>query len=116
MKKSYLISFILAILFTAHAFSQQADSLKQAHIKYISKDLAISESIAQQVVSILDQYKQEAKAAVNNKSLKDDERKVKLDQLIGDKNSKLKKILTELQLQKIVPTTERRKNEAFSGS
>lgn len=111
MKKFYLLSLVILItLLTNHAYSQQTDSLKQAHIKYISKNLAISESIAQQVVSILDQYKQEAKAAVNNKSLKDDERKLKLDQLIGDKNSNLQKILTEQQLQKIVPSAEWRKN------
>ncbi|WP_276359155.1 hypothetical protein [Daejeonella sp. H1SJ63] len=116
MKRSYLISFILTILFNAHAYSQQADSLKQAHIKYISKSLAVPEGIAQQVAFILDQYKEKAKASINDKSLTGDSLRVKLDQLIDDKNSKLKKILTEQQLQKIVPTTERRKNEPSSGT
>ena len=111
MKKFYLISFILAILFNAHAYSQQADSLKQAYIKHISKSLTVPEGIAQQVVLILDQYKGKAKASINDKTLTGDSLRVKLDQLIDEKNSSLEKILTEEQLKKIIPTTERRKDK-----
>ena len=107
MRYQLLFLILIGSMWSVNTHAQQADSLKQVHINYLSKTLSVSQSKAQQVVSILDQYKQEAKAAVNNKSLKDDERKVKLDQLIDEKNSKLKKILTEQQLQKIVPSTEK---------
>lgn len=111
MKKSYLISIILAILLNAHAYSQQADSLKQVHINYLSKTLSISQSKAKSVVAILDEYKENAKKVISDNSQSEDARKLKLNQLIDVKNSSLEKILTEEQLKKIIPTSERRNNK-----
>ncbi len=112
MKKlTSAILIIAAALFIQKAHGQQADSLKQARIKYMSKDLAVTETKAQQIVFILDEYKENAKLVINDKSLNRDALRVKLDVLIDEKNMKLKKILTEEQSNKLIPTTERRGNE-----
>lgn len=109
--KRFSLAFLViaATLFGTHAYSQQADSLKQARIKYISKDLTVTDSTAEKVIVILDQYKEAAKQLINDKNLTEDIRRVKFDMLIDEKNNKLQKILTEQQLQKMVPSSERRK-------
>ena len=94
-------------MWSVNTNAQQADSLKQAHINYLSKSLSVSQSKAQQVVSILGEYKDNAKKVISNKNLTQDALRVKLNRLIDDKNSSLEKILTEQQLQKIVPSTEK---------
>ena len=112
MKKlSLTFLSILTILLCNNAYSQQADSLKQAKIKYISKDLSVTDSKAEEVVLIMDQYKADAKKLINDKNLTEDARRMKFDGLIDEKNSKLKKVLTEQQLEKMVPTTERHQNK-----
>lgn len=102
---------ILLFLTMVCAKAQQADSLKKTHAKHLSKDLSISESVANQVVEIMDNYKQNIKKAINDKTLKPEELQAKISLLMDEKNTRLSLILNELQLQKIVPTTERRKDK-----
>lgn len=110
MKKFSLAVFtILTILLSNNVYSQHTDSLKQAKIKYISKDLSVTDKKAEAVVLIMDQYKADAKKLIGDKALTESVRRVKFKALIDEKNSKLEKILTEEQLQKIVSTTERNK-------
>lgn len=108
---TYILFFIGAALFSTQAYSQQPDSLKKAKVKYLSKTLSVSESKAQQVASILDQYKAAANQAASDKNLSQQQIRTKLDLLIDEKNSRLEKILTEQQLLEIIPTTERRKDK-----
>ena len=62
MKKFSLAVFaIFTILLSNTAYSQHTDSLKQARIKYISKDLSVTYKKAEAVISIMDQYKAAAK-------------------------------------------------------
>ncbi len=109
---TFAIMLLVSTVFAKQAYSQETDSLKQVRIKYIGKDLAITDQKAQQVVLILDQYKENAKIAIGDKSLTPEELTVKMDQLIDEKNMKLKKILTEEQSNKLIPTTERNRTEA----
>ena len=56
----------------------------------------------------MDEYKSAAKKIIDDSSLNEGTKKIKFDALIDDKNKKLGQILTEQQLNKIIPTTERR--------
>lgn len=112
MKAIYSFFFISTLLFSSNAHAQKADSLKQeAYVAHISKTLSVSESKAKQVAAIMADYKANAHKAVDDKSLSPLALRAKLDTLIAEKNSRLEKILTEQQLQKIIPTTERRQNK-----
>lgn len=108
-----MTKYLLSMLFATCVFSvqstwtQQPDTVKQAHIKHISKELAVDEKTAGQVVSIMDQYKQNAKAVAIDKNLSEEDRRNKINELIGEKNGKLKKILNMQQLKKIIPTSEK---------
>ncbi len=104
MKYTFTILFFLTMIC---AKGQQTDSLQKAHAKYLSKELAISDFTANQVVVIMDNYKQNAKKALNNKALKPEEVKAKMDLLIDEKNKQLALLLNEQQLRKIIPTSER---------
>jgi len=110
MKKTHvlLVSILIANIFINQAYCQDSDSVKQAKVKYISKDLAINETQAEKVVTIMDGYKLKAKAVLEDKNLKDSEKRLKLDLLIDKKNADLKVLLNEQQLQRFVPTTEKR--------
>jgi hypothetical protein len=118
MKKlSCTLLIISATLLGNLAYCQKADSEKQAQIEYIAKDLSISNEKAGQVVLILDQYKAKAKSIINDKALPEAERRVKFDLAIDEKNISLTKLLTLQQLQKIIPSTEKRKDKpAGNGS
>jgi hypothetical protein len=105
MKKSLLI-FIFMIIANSYAFSQLTDSLQQAKIKYTSKKLAVNSSTAQQVVLIIDDYKTKAKVVSEDQTLADENKRIKMNNLIHEKVLGLKKLLTARQLQKILPTSE----------
>lgn len=100
-----------AFLFSMQVYPQQPDSLKKAQVKYLSKDLSLSESSATQVVTIMDTYKESAKKVISNKALTPADKKVRLDKLIDEKNKQLSTLLTEQQFNKVVPTSERAKKQ-----
>ena len=108
MKYTFTILFLLSIVC---AKAQQTDSLIKANAKYLSKELAISESTANQVAAVMDNYKQNAKKAINDNALKPEALKAKINLLIEEKNNQLSLLLNEQQLQKIIPTTERPKDK-----
>jgi len=104
---TYTLIFIGATFFATPTYPQQPDSLKKAQVKYLSKDLSLPESSAAQVVTIMDNYKENAKKVASDKKLTPEGKKVKLDNLIIEKNKQLSLLLTDKQFNKIVPTSER---------
>lgn len=102
--------FTLAILLTCSFAQAQINSLNNKPTTYLGKQLNITDSIAKQVETILADYKTNANKVTDNKKLNAAEMRTKIDALIEDKNIKLKKILTEEQLFKFLPTTEKKKN------
>lgn len=56
----------------------------------------------------MDDYKTAANLLVNDNAITQPQLNEKFDVLIDEKNSKLEKILTEPQLQKMIPNTERK--------
>ncbi len=118
MKKTYLIVlFALLTFYGTEVFSQQPDSLKQVKINSLRKDLSIDKSNAEKVIQVMDEYKLSAKAVIENNVLSETEKRDKLNLLIDDKNANLKKLLNEKQLEKVIPTTEKRnadKSKAIS--
>jgi hypothetical protein len=111
MKKTILLPTIIlcTVVLVNTAYGQKTDSLKTLQqTKYLAKELAITEKTAQQVATIMDDYKAAANLLVNDKTITQQQLKEKFDILIDEKNSKLEKILTEPQLQKMIPNSERK--------
>jgi hypothetical protein len=111
MKKIFLVPVIIIcnVFFANTAFGQKNDSLKTVQqTEYIAKELTINKVTAQQVATIMDDYKTAANLLVNDKTITQQQLKEKFETLIDQKNIKLEKILTELQLQKIIPPSERK--------
>lgn len=106
---SITIVFASAFLLSTKVYSQQLDSFKTAQVKYLSKDLSLSQTSAVQVVTIMDKYKQSAKIVISDKASTPADKKVRLDKLIDEKNKQLSPLLTEQQFNKVVPTSERSK-------
>ena len=111
MKKAILLPTIIfcSVLLANTAYGQKTDSVKtQEYTKYLAKELASTEKTAQQVATIMDDYKAAANILVNDKTVTQEELRTKFTVLIDEKNSKLEKILTEPQLQKMIPSSERK--------
>src|SRR6476469_5000274 len=110
MKYTFTFLFIMSLIYGNKILAQETDSLKKEHIKYLSKDLSLTEATATQVVLIMNRYKENAKKIINNTKLSPEERKSGFDNLIEEKNKQLLKLLNDEQFKKLVPTTERSKN------
>lgn len=107
MKKIIYPLLVISItLLTVQAYSQQTDSLKKTQVNYLSKELAVPEATAAKVAAIMNTYKENAKKVIDKK-LGTLEAQAQLNQLIEEKNKQLALLLTEQQLNKIVPTSER---------
>ncbi len=91
----------------AHA---QTESPITTQKTYLSKQLNITDSLSTKVESIMATYKADAGKVMESKKLNPQEMRLKIDALIEDKNTKLKKILTEEQPDKLLPTTEKVKH------
>ena len=100
MRYRLIILILIGSMWSANVNAQQTDSLKQIHINYLSKTISVSQSKAQQVVSILDEYKENAKKVISDNSLTEDTRRVKLSQLIDEKTAVWKKYLQKNSLKK----------------
>jgi archaellum component FlaF (FlaF/FlaG flagellin family) len=112
-KCSFLKVIILGILFTAaNAKAQNVDSIKQKRTQWVSQKLHVDEIKAGQVAVINDNYKQSVKNVISDGGLSEKQKRSKIDVLIAEKNRQLNAILTREQLNKIVPTSERK--NAFS--
>lgn len=108
MKKAILLTTIIfcTVLLANTTYGQKADSVKIRQTKFFKTELGIPEKIAQQVLSIITNYKTEAQKAIDNKNLNERQIRDQISQLVDEKNAKLNKILTPEQLQKLMPTTE----------
>lgn len=110
MKTIYLaISLLSAVLISGAAHAQQKHNLQQNHIRFIRKTLAVDSVKARAVALIQDNYKAGMKQVVADTSLSEESRRLRISELMAEKNRKLGQILSPAQLAKIVPTTEREK-------
>lgn len=99
---------VFAVMLTA-TFAP-AQTIKNDQIKYLSKQINVSDSLASIVESIMATYKVSVSKIMESKNLNPDEMRIKIDALIEERKFKLKKILTEEQLDKLLPTTEKKKD------
>jgi hypothetical protein len=109
----FLISLLIAsTLSVSNSYAQQQDSLKQKQVKYFSRILTVSQDTAKQVTTIMYTYKEGVKKVVADAALIEEVKRAKIDSLIEEKNKKLELLLTPAQQAKIIPTTERKKNNS----
>jgi len=104
--------FFVSILSYSNSYAQQQDSLKQKQIKFYSRVLSSSQDTARQVATIMDTYKEGVKKVVADATLTEEVRRAKIDGLIEEKNKKFALLLSPAQQAKIIPTTERKKDQS----
>ncbi|WP_017256995.1 hypothetical protein [Pedobacter arcticus] len=107
MKKILITT--LTIMLTGLFAKAQTEGPKQSQKLELSKQLNITNAVAIQVEAIMADYKTNASKVAESKKLAPQEMRTKIDVLIEEKNNKLKKLLTQEQLNKLLPTTERTK-------
>lgn len=116
MKKYILLISLLFVMIlsisNSYAQKQKQDSLNQKQVKFYSKTLAVGKDTAQLVFTIMDTYKESVKKVVADATLSEEIKRVKIDELIKEKNKKFELLLTPAQQEKIIPTTERKKNKS----
>ncbi len=107
MKKTIIPTLALMLIGIFAQAQTESKELKQT--LYLSKQLNITDSLTTQVETIMANYKTNAAKVMENKKFTPEEMRTKIEALIEDKNNKLKKILSEDQLQKFLPTSEKKK-------
>jgi hypothetical protein len=109
----FLISLLLvSVLSVNNSYAQQQDNLNQKQIKFYSRVLSASQDTATRVSNIMSTYKEGVKKVVADATLSEEARRVKIDELIAEKNKKLALLLSPAQQAKIIPTTERKTNQS----
>ncbi len=105
MKKTLLPT--VAILLGVSLAQAQTESSSTTQKTYLSKQLNITDSLSTNVESIMATYKADTGKVMESKKLNPQEMRLKIDALIEEKNVKLKKILNEEQLDKLLPTSKK---------
>ncbi len=89
-------------------YAQEIDTVKLHRTELLKSRLDVSLAIAERIDSVMIQYKKEMKKVIAELNLDEKTRRARIDQLIDVKNRMLSTFLTQNQLRKVVPTTERR--------
>ncbi|PWG81602.1 hypothetical protein [Pararcticibacter amylolyticus] len=105
-----IVLFVL-ILTGKEVSAQKADSVKKEMVSYYSRTLSLSEDQARQVAEVHGNYKKAVNAVLSEPGLSEEQKRVKIDILIEEKNKKLSSLLTTEQMNKVVPSTELRKSK-----
>lgn len=106
MKIIHLSLLVFGVLFLSKTSAQESVSSRKQQTEYLKNQLAITPQVAGKVDSILLSYKEGINKVSAETNLDEKAKRVKIDQLIDEKNRKLSAILSREQLRKIVPTTE----------
>jgi hypothetical protein len=96
----------------SYAQKQKQDNLNQKKIKFNSKVLTVGQDTAKQIAAIMYTYKESVKKVIADATLSEETRRAQIDVLIEEKNKKFERLLTPAQLEKIIPTTERKKTKS----
>lgn len=113
MKKTSIILFASIAFASTTAIAQKTDTLLKTNNNYISKDVALDKDKATQVITVMDNYKQQVKTLTADDKLSDAEKRAKFNLLVDEKNANLKKIVSDKQFEKLVPTTERQSTDGL---
>jgi hypothetical protein len=95
------ILFIGLLFLVYRSQAQDTDSLKQKEIKFFSRLLTIDNVKAGRVAAIRDTYNGAVRNVLTDKTLPDQDKRARIDQLIINKNAQLSTLLTATQLNKI---------------
>ncbi len=106
MKKLYIL--LLAIVAISPVYAQQPDSVKkQRQVQAYRQRLGLPDDKARKVDAAHEEYKAALKAVTDNPNLSEEEKRRSAGKLVAEKNSKLAALLTAVQLDAVVPTSER---------
>jgi len=111
MKISRLIAMtvVMAFMITIKSNAQYIDSTKLKAIRHYSKLLNTDTATSRKVNEVYDNYKAAVKKVWANTSLTEEQKRSQTSVLMDQKNQKLGLLLTPAQMERIVPTTERRR-------
>ena len=111
MKKVLTISFLvfglLTCVFSARAQQKNEAAAKQALKSFYRQSLQLDSAKAEQVALVQEQYKASMKAAMADSSLSEASRRSRYQQLMDNKNQQLRKLLSPVQQEKMIPSSER---------
>jgi hypothetical protein len=108
--KKIICSIILILLvFVGRSYGQHTDTTRRAAIKRYSLLLETDSATSVKVRTVYDAYKAAVKKVWSSSSLTDMQKHSQITVLIDEKNRKLGELLTARQMERIVPTTERRR-------
>ncbi len=113
MKKLYIL--LVAMVAISPVYAQQADSVKkQRQLQAYRQRLGLPDDKAKKVDAAHEQYKAALKAVTDNPNLSDEEKRKAATKLMAEKNNKLAALLTAVQLDAVVPTSERERRNLKS--
>ena len=104
MKSITVIS--LLVLICSSVYSQSAKPIRETEIQRIGRKAGIDENKAKLVLEVQAAYKEALRITMLRNDLSDAEKRMKIDQLIVEKNEKLSHFLTPGELSKLLPSTE----------
>jgi hypothetical protein len=108
MKRINFVFFTPFFLLTSMAsLAQTQDSVAKGQQSYLQKSLNIDAVKAQKASAVIATYKSNVNTISTNNTLSEEQKRAKIDNLIAAKNKTLKKLLSDQQLQQLLPTSER---------
>lgn len=100
---------MMSMLISIRSYAQHTDTTRRAAIKRYSQLLGTDTATSVKVRAVYDSYKAAVKKVWSSNSLTDMQKHSQITALIDEKNRKLGELLTARQMERIVPTTERRR-------
>lgn len=117
MKIIIISSAIMLLLIQSNkSQAQQADSTGQKSVSYMSQYLKTDTATAAKVKAIQENYKKALLAVIADSTMNIHQKRAAVEKLMDEKNEKLEPLFPVSQLEKIIPTTERKRKLRGSDS
>lgn len=100
--------FLLTCFLGIKSYAQTADTINSQHVAHLQSQLKTDPATARAVAKIIEAYKSNASQVTADPSIPEAQKRARIDLLINQKNTALKKLLSDAQLRTILPSSELR--------
>src|SRR5665213_170492 len=100
--------FLLTCFLGTKSYAQTVDTVNSQHITHLQSQLKTDAATTRAVAKIIEDYKSNASQVAADSSIPEAQKRARIGLLINQKNAALKKLLTDAQLRKILPSSELR--------
>lgn len=90
------------------SYAQAVDTVNSQHVAYLQSQLKTNTATSRTVAKIIEAYKSNASQVAAYPSIREAQKRGRIDLLINQKNTALKKLLSDAQLRTILPSSELR--------